>query len=172
MKVPSNKLRSQKSEDLASLIQNDSEIKAYLEEVQDSFVLPLADCKLSELPEISDIQFDDYDSVATNTQESDQESEDQRDWNGEEDDNVEKVPEGKAEGEEAKNDNPAEVISDSPRSMRIRFGTDIATGNPVDWYPNDTEMVFHTNTGIIGTMGTGKTQFTKSLVANDSQSNG
>ena len=33
------------------------------------------------------------------------------------------------------------------------------------WYPNDTEQVFHTNTGIIGTMGTGKTQFTKSLVA-------
>ncbi len=147
------------------LIQNDSEIKTYLEEVQDTFVLPLVDCKLSELPEISDIQFDDSNFVATNTQESDQESEDQRDGNGEEDDNVEKVPEGKGEGEEAKNDNPAEVISESPRSMRIRFGTDIATGNPVDWYPNDTEMVFHTNTGIIGTMGTGKTQFTKSLVS-------
>lgn len=147
------------------LIQNDSEIKAYLEEVQDTFVLPLVDCKLSELPEISDIQFDDSNFVATNTQESDQESENQRDGNGEEDDNVGKVPEGKGEGEEAKNDNPAEVISDSPRSMRIRFGTDIATGNPVNWYPNDTEMVFHTNTGIIGTMGTGKTQFTKSLVS-------
>ena len=32
------------------------------------------------------------------------------------------------------------------------------------WLPNDTEQVFHTNTGIIGTMGTGKTQFTKSVI--------
>lgn len=35
---------------------------------------------------------------------------------------------------------------------------------PLYWYPNDTTQVFHTNTGIIGTMGTGKTQFTKSLI--------
>lgn len=35
---------------------------------------------------------------------------------------------------------------------------------PVYWLPNDTAQVFHTNTGIIGTMGTGKTQFTKSLI--------
>lgn len=36
---------------------------------------------------------------------------------------------------------------------------------PLCWYPNDTTQVFHVNTGIIGTMGTGKTQFTKSLIA-------
>lgn len=36
--------------------------------------------------------------------------------------------------------------------------------SPFCWYPNDTTKVFHTNTGIIGTMGTGKTQFTKSLI--------
>ena len=35
---------------------------------------------------------------------------------------------------------------------------------PLYWTPNDTSRVFHTNTGIIGTMGTGKTQFTKSLI--------
>lgn len=35
---------------------------------------------------------------------------------------------------------------------------------PLYWHPNNTKQVFHTNTGIIGTMGTGKTQFTKSLV--------
>lgn len=44
------------------------------------------------------------------------------------------------------------------------FGTDITNGEPLYWCPNDTEQIFHTNTGIIGTMGTGKTQFTKSMI--------
>lgn len=55
----------------------------------------------------------------------------------------------------------AQVVS---KNMEILLGTDVTTGNPVFWYPNDTSQLFHTNTGIIGTMGTGKTQFTKSLV--------
>ncbi len=53
---------------------------------------------------------------------------------------------------------------DVPRSMQILLGADTDTREPVCWCPNDTEQVFHTNMGIIGTMGTGKTQFTKSLV--------
>ena len=51
-----------------------------------------------------------------------------------------------------------------PTSMQVLFGNDNQTGKPVFWCPNDTEQVFHTNMGIIGTMGTGKTQFTKSIV--------
>ncbi len=51
-----------------------------------------------------------------------------------------------------------------PTSMRILLGTDENTGEEIYWYPNDTSRLFHTNTGIIGTMGTGKTQFTKSLI--------
>lgn len=64
------------------------------------------------------------------------------------------------------------------RSMEIMFGNELSqsdeisdyaqekekTETPFFWYPNDTTKVFHTNTGIIGTMGTGKTQFTKSLI--------
>lgn len=57
---------------------------------------------------------------------------------------------------------PAEVTE--PRSMEILFGHRLDDGSPVYWYPNDTECVFHTNTGVIGTMGTGKTQFTKGLI--------
>lgn len=49
-------------------------------------------------------------------------------------------------------------------SMEIFFGTDLGTGQPLYWHPNDTNQIFHTNTGIIGTMGTGKTQFTKSMI--------
>ena len=51
-----------------------------------------------------------------------------------------------------------------PRQMNIILGTSKETGEQVIWRPNDTEQVFHTNCGIIGTMGTGKTQFTKSLI--------
>ena len=48
--------------------------------------------------------------------------------------------------------------------MNVLFGYNDQDGKPVVWLPNDTTQLFHTNTGIIGTMGTGKTQFTKSLI--------
>lgn len=48
--------------------------------------------------------------------------------------------------------------------MKILFGKNDQDGEPVLWMPNDTSQLFHTNTGIIGTMGTGKTQFTKSII--------
>lgn len=74
---------------------------------------------------------------------------------------------------------PSEIIIDTPvlypivdtvsgiqpeRNMEILFGTNQNNNKKIYWHPNDTDKVFHTNTGIIGTMGTGKTQFTKSLI--------
>ncbi|MGL5968086.1 MAG: DNA phosphorothioation-dependent restriction protein DptH [Kluyvera sp.] len=53
-------------------------------------------------------------------------------------------------------------ISDIP--LQILFGHDAARQNPLYWEPTNTAKFMNTNTGIIGTMGTGKTQFTKSLV--------
>lgn len=50
------------------------------------------------------------------------------------------------------------------KGMKILFGLNQQDGSDVIWEPNDTDILFHTNTGIIGTMGTGKTQFTKSLI--------
>ena len=52
----------------------------------------------------------------------------------------------------------------SEECMNILFGTNDITKEEVIWKPNDTTQLFHTNTGIIGTMGTGKTQFTKSFI--------
>lgn len=49
--------------------------------------------------------------------------------------------------------------------LKILFGTHAHNATPIYWYPTDTDKVMHTNTGIIGTMGTGKTQFTKSMIA-------
>lgn len=50
------------------------------------------------------------------------------------------------------------------KEISVLFGQDQNTGMPLFWHPGNTDEVFHTNTGIIGTMGTGKTQFTQSLV--------
>lgn len=74
--------------------------------------------------------------------------------------NVEPIEEEGKQSEQEKED----FYGDKVQGMQILFGTDIVTGKPLLWLPNDTNQVFHTNTGIIGTMGTGKTQFTKSLI--------
>jgi DNA phosphorothioation-dependent restriction protein DptH len=55
-------------------------------------------------------------------------------------------------------------LKDKNGPIQIHFGTDVADGKDLLWFPTDTSKVMHTNTGIIGTMGTGKTQFTKSLI--------
>lgn len=48
--------------------------------------------------------------------------------------------------------------------LQVLFGHEALHGAPLLWEPTNTDKFMNTNTGIIGTMGTGKTQFTKSLV--------
>lgn len=55
-------------------------------------------------------------------------------------------------------------VAEESKSMQVLFGNNDQNGSAIIWSPNDTTQLFHTNTGIIGTMGTGKTQFTKSLI--------
>lgn len=67
--------------------------------------------------------------------------------------------------EEINDEDELEVIKlEEERNMEILFGVNQKNNKEVIWYPNNTDKVFHTNTGIIGTMGTGKTQFTKSMI--------
>ncbi|MCM1988833.1 DNA phosphorothioation-dependent restriction protein DptH [Oceanirhabdus seepicola] len=64
-----------------------------------------------------------------------------------------------------KKDEAAISEVDEPKEpMKVLFGHDVKHDREINWYPTDTSKTFHTNTGIIGTMGTGKTQFTKSLI--------
>ncbi|UZQ50931.1 DNA phosphorothioation-dependent restriction protein DptH [Clostridium kluyveri] len=56
------------------------------------------------------------------------------------------------------------VVYDKDRNMEILFGINQKNNREIYWCPNDTNKLMHTNTGIIGTMGTGKTQFTKSMI--------
>ena len=64
-----------------------------------------------------------------------------------------------------RNSSIPQLVNPKPECLRIEFGTDIKTKERVFWEPTNTSKVLNPNTAIIGTMGTGKTQFTKSLVA-------
>lgn len=50
------------------------------------------------------------------------------------------------------------------KPLEVLFGHSATSNEEVKWLPTSTDKIMHTNTGIIGTMGTGKTQFTKSLI--------
>lgn len=52
----------------------------------------------------------------------------------------------------------------SGQHLSVLLGNRTIDQAPIFWEPTNTNKVFNTNTGIIGTMGTGKTQFTKSLI--------
>lgn len=61
-------------------------------------------------------------------------------------------------------ENKSQYAENKSIGIEILLGSDDRNGESVIWKPNDTSQLFHTNMGIIGTMGTGKTQFTKSLI--------
>lgn len=48
--------------------------------------------------------------------------------------------------------------------LNVLFGHEVLKNTPLYWEPTNTAKFMNTNTGIIGTMGTGKTQFTKSVI--------
>ncbi|GGA93447.1 DNA phosphorothioation-dependent restriction protein DptH [Agarivorans gilvus] len=58
----------------------------------------------------------------------------------------------------------AEQLHDIDSNLTVLFGHNAVTQAPLNWEPTNTAKFMNTNTGIIGTMGTGKTQFTKSVV--------
>ncbi len=53
----------------------------------------------------------------------------------------------------------------STDSLKVLVGHVMQNNEPVYWEPTNTAKFMNTNSGIIGTMGTGKTQCTKSVVA-------
>lgn len=52
----------------------------------------------------------------------------------------------------------------SNETLRVLIGHEVNHNLPVYWEPTNTAKFMNTNSGIIGTMGTGKTQCTKSVV--------
>jgi len=53
---------------------------------------------------------------------------------------------------------------DTVGNLRIRVGESVTMHQALYWEPTNTARFMNSNAGIIGTMGTGKTQFTKSVV--------
>jgi DNA phosphorothioation-dependent restriction protein DptH len=60
------------------------------------------------------------------------------------------------------------IVTQTPptnHAIKLLIGSSVATGRDIIFEPNNTRMVTHPNMGIIGTMGTGKTQFARSILA-------
>lgn len=57
------------------------------------------------------------------------------------------------------------VSHKSTMGVTILVGNNKYGNSPIYFYPNNTRFVSHPNLGIIGTMGTGKTQFARSVIA-------
>lgn len=57
-----------------------------------------------------------------------------------------------------------EKLQPSDTNLNVLFGHNAMTQVELNWEPTNTAKFMNTNTGIIGTMGTGKTQFTKSVI--------
>lgn len=90
-----------------------------------------------------------------------------------EDDDNDNYSEQETETTQAKVETPSNVImpnsveapiTDSHK-MKILVGHTQSSRREVIFEPNNTKMVSHPNMGIIGTMGTGKTQFARSVIA-------
>ena len=59
---------------------------------------------------------------------------------------------------------PIIATSATAGDLCIRVGQNVMTQQSLYWEPTNTARFMNSNAGIIGTMGTGKTQFTKSVV--------
>lgn len=67
------------------------------------------------------------------------------------------------QNEEAENKSSGEELQ-SNEHLKVLVGHELSQNTPVYWEPTNTAKFMNTNSGIIGTMGTGKTQCTKSVV--------
>lgn len=148
------------------ILKDVSEIYANIHERRDSDLLILDECTVSNLT--GDLTKLPISSLETNDETPEEEQ--TKDWHSLEDIKGE-VPSMEKSEDESKDETvqPSEVgkvpqVVEGSDSMQVLFGNNDQNGTPIIWCPNDTSQLFHTNTGIIGTMGTGKTQFTKSLI--------
>ena len=67
--------------------------------------------------------------------------------------------------EETGNTNETTTPTTASYSIKILVGHTQSSHKEVVFEPNNTKMVSHPNMGVIGTMGTGKTQFARSVIA-------
>lgn len=133
------------------------EIHADLQNTRNNELLLFEECKVENLTgditEIASTEFEESEEV----NEADSDDNDNNQKNHVKNDSEDTVKNQKT----VENSDTAEIKSEG---MKILFGLNQQDGSDIIWEPNNTDILFHINTGIIGTMGTGKTQFTKSLI--------
>lgn len=131
------------------------EIHADIQDARNNELLLFEECKVENLTgditEITSTKFQEVEEI--NEIDLDNTSQKHREKNDSEDNE-----------KNQKTDEINDTTEIKSKGMKILFGLNQQDGSDVIWEPNDTDILFHTNTGIIGTMGTGKTQFTKSLI--------
>lgn len=157
-----NYIEVPESDEFGLILKSVVEIKQDIVQRKDSGLLVFGDCDISSLTgDVSKIttseleESDESDSLSSN-----KESEIQDDSETVDEFNEDESVRDQADAGHNVQDEGTTV----DKGINILFGTDEQNGAHVMWKPNDTAQLFHTNTGIIGTMGTGKTQFTKSLI--------
>ncbi|MBH0045900.1 DNA phosphorothioation-dependent restriction protein DptH [Pseudoalteromonas sp. NZS11_1] len=76
------------------------------------------------------------------------------------------IDENAVEKREIAEKTPSTIVaqSTSEEPLKVLIGHVVQNNEPVYWEPTNTAKFMNTNSGIIGTMGTGKTQCTKSVV--------
>ncbi|WLR42616.1 DNA phosphorothioation-dependent restriction protein DptH [Bacillus carboniphilus] len=83
----------------------------------------------------------------------------------EQDENKQSLTKVDSKGDENSKKTQVKMANFTDQPLSVLFGHKLENKSiPLYWFPTDTSRIMHTNTGIIGTMGTGKTQFTKSLI--------
>ena len=131
------------------------EIHADIQDARNNELLLFEECKVENLTgditEITSTKFQEVEEI--NEIDLDDTNQKHREKNDSEDNE-----------KNQKTDEINDTTEIKSKGMKILFGLNQQDGSDVIWKPNDTDILFHTNTGIIGTMGTGKTQFTKSLI--------
>lgn len=133
------------------------EIHADIQNTRNNDLLLFEECKVENLTgnitEIASTEFEEREEV----NEAGSDDNDNNQKNHVKNDSEDTVKNQKT----VENSDTEEIKSEG---MKILFGLNQQDGSDIIWEPNNTDILFHTNTGIIGTMGTGKTQFTKSLI--------
>lgn len=131
------------------------EIHADIQNIKNNELLLFEECKVEnltgDLTEIKSTEFQEAEEI--NEIDSDDKNQKKREENDPED--------NEKKQDTVEINDTTEIKS---KGMKILFGLNQQDGSDIIWEPNNTDILFHTNTGIIGTMGTGKTQFTKSLI--------
>lgn len=154
------------TDEFGLILKTVDEIKDDIIKRRDNELMILSECNVSDLTGdtsrivSSELNYPDSSSNDNNgLLDENKENSEVSDFSHNDDSN----PEENSDEDSMNDEGEIDEVKEEP-GIKVLLGTDEQDGNSVIWKPNDTTQLFHTNTGIIGTMGTGKTQFTKSLI--------